>query len=156
MEERIPVKQGENPKAAQPSKPKRVSPYAQFGTDKEAEKVGIVLDYGDYRIRVARAGGANAKFQELFRDRMRPHWRKQQNGTLSEELANDILIGCFVDAVVLGWEDVVDLAGNPIPFNRNNAIKLFTEVPELFRDVREQSADYHNFRLAEVNGALGN
>ena len=37
------------------------SPYDIFKTDATTETEGLVLDYGDFQIRIARAGGSSAE-----------------------------------------------------------------------------------------------
>jgi hypothetical protein len=52
----------------------------------------------------------------------------------------------YVETVVLGWEGMLDAAGNPLPFNKENALKLFTDLPDLFQDVMEQAGKLALFR----------
>lgn len=131
-------------------------PYEDFQTDPDAEREGVKIDFGKYSVRVARAGGENTKFQRLFRQRIKPYWRQYENQTLSEELSNKIILSCFADAVVLGWENVRDRKGELIPYSRENVIKVFTELPDFFRMVREEAMKFGNFLAGEVEQAAGN
>lgn len=132
------------------------TPYDLFETDKDMEQTGIWVDYGSFRFKVARAGGANEKYSRLLRNRMKPHRRKVQTGTMDEETAAIILRETFVDAVLLEWTGVVDREKNPLEFTRENANKLFTDLPELFNDLYRQCMEISNFRRLEVEEDLGN
>lgn len=131
--------------------------YSLFGTDKNMEQTGVILDYGNAgKIKIARAGGSNTKFSKVLEAKMRPYRRQYEAGTMSDEVANTMLIEAFAEAVVLGWEDIKGPDGKNLKFSRENAIKLFTDLPDLFVDVREQSMKVSNFRMVEVEADAGN
>jgi len=122
------------------------SPYSLFATDNKLETDGITLDYGAFKIRIARAGGANRKFQQVLEAKLKPHRRQIQTETLADELAHRLIIEAYAEAVLLGWDGVVDAAGQPLAFTRDNAIRLMTDLPDLFRDVQEQATKAALFR----------
>lgn len=126
-------------------------PYAMFQTDPKAEaSEGIVLDYGSFRIRVARAGGANAAFKRLMSDKLRPYRKQLDLGTIDEDLAQKILVEVYSESVILGWEGVTDEKGQALPFTRTNVAKLLTDLPDLFRDIQEQAASLSNFKAEQL------
>lgn len=124
-------------------------PYSVFKTDKTLEREGIVLDYGDFKIKIARAGGANIAFQRALAEKVRPYRRQIDAGTLPDDVAEKLFLEVYAESVVLGWEGVTDENGEPLPFTKENAVKLFSDLPDLFRDVQNQAASIANFR-AEV------
>lgn len=131
--------------------------YDLFGTDKELEKDGIVLNYGKGgKIKIARAGGANSRFAKALETKMRPYRRQFEAGTMDETVANDLLLEAFAETVVLGWEGVQDREGNELAFTRENVTKLFKDLPDLFTDVREQAMKFANFRVTQVEADAGN
>lgn len=132
------------------------SPYTQFETDAALETEGVVLDYGEFRIRIARAGGANKKFAKVLEAKLKPYRRQIANDTLDEEVARRIQIEAYADAIVLGWDDMKGRDGKPLAFSRDNCIRLFNDLPDLFADVREQSAKVALFRREEIEEAAGN
>lgn len=132
------------------------SPYEVFETDKDLETEGRWIDYGgagEYLI--ARAGGANKKYSNLLQKRMKPYRRQMEAGTLDNEKAKDILIGAFVDAVLLDWKGVNNREGEALDYTRDNAIQLFKDLPMLFEDLQKMSMDFAVFRRAEVEKDLG-
>lgn len=119
--------------------------YSQFKTDSETEKNGIWVpvalteDHKQVMFKLARAGGSNQKYLKVLEARTKPLRRLIANETLDVKLADEVMMEVFADAVVLGWENVTDEEGNPLPFSRENVIKVFKDLPDLFNDVREQA-----------------
>lgn len=131
-------------------------PYSVFLTDKALEKEGIVLDYGDFKIKVARAGGANAAFQKALTAKVRPYKRQLDAGTIPDDVAEKLFLDVYAEAVVLGWEGVTDENGKPLPYSKENAVKLFSDLPDLFRDVQNQAAAISNFRAEVTEDTIKN
>lgn len=129
--------------------------YDLFKMDENIEKTGIVLEYGfdknskPIRIRVARAGGSNTRFDKLLEQRLKPYRRQIQTDTMDRALLEDIMMNVFAETVILGWENVDDKDGNVIPFSKENCIKLFKDLPDLYRDIQEQSTKVALYR-AEI------
>lgn len=143
-----------------------------FSTNKEFEQGGIWLDYGQFRIKVARAGGFNRAFALRMDAVMKPYRRAIESETMDVALADRLLRTIYVDTVVKAWEvrrpaegeepgdDDPWVAGmdNPddddvlLEFNKDNVTRTFELLPDLFRDVREQATKSALFRkdIAEV------
>lgn len=142
--------------------------YSMFQTDKSLETEGIWYDFDDETgFRLARAGGANVKFAKAVEEKTRPHRRQIDNGTIDPEVGNRLLIEAFVGTVLLDWKGVRgpakgkdekgnDIPGDPVPFNRANAIKLLTDMPDLFNELRDESTKMANFRNKVVEDDAGN
>lgn len=131
-------------------------PYSVFRTDKALEKEGIVLDYGDFKIKVARAGGSNTAFQKALTAKVRPYKRQLDAGTIPDDVAERLFLDVYAESVVLGWEGVTDENGKPLPYSKENAVKLFTDLPDLFRDVQNQAAAISNFRAEVTEDTIKN
>lgn len=124
--------------------------YKTYKADDDLEKQGITLQLGeDVSIRLARAGGSNQKYGKLFGEKIKPYRRQMDNGTLDDAVASRIMAEVYADTIVLGWSGVTDENGNHLEFTRDNCIKLFTDLPELFRVVQEEAGRLANFRQAE-------
>lgn len=129
-----------------------MSLYNDFATAPNLETDGIFLDYGlnskkqSIRIRVARAGGANAKFAKVVEFKFRPHKRAIANDSMDRKLADKLMIEAYAESVVLGWSGVEDKDGTELEFTVENVKKLFTDLPELFKDVQEQTQKFSLFR----------
>lgn len=135
-----------------------MSLYKQFKTDENCEKNGIWLEYSHsddngkpVRIKIARAGGSNIKYLKTLEMKSKPYRRQLQNDTLDITVADEMLKEVYADSVILGWENVTDDKGVELPFNRINCLKLLSDLPDLFADIREQSTRAALFR-ADLNG----
>ena len=126
--------------------------YKSYGTNKALEQTGIDLRYSDdCVITIARAGGSNKAFLKAAeRAQRKLNTRKPNN-----EQAMQILREVYADAIILKWEGVEDKDGNEIPFTRDNVIKVLTDLPDLFFDIKTQAENAELFRdeaLEEVSG----
>ncbi|MDY0212552.1 MAG: hypothetical protein RBR06_06065 [Desulfuromonadaceae bacterium] len=131
--------------------------YKAFKADGNMEKDGIDLPYGEgVSIRIARAGGSNSRYGKLLGERLKPHRRQMDNGTLDDKVAERIMAEVYADAVLVGWQGVTDADGAPLEFSRDNCIRLLLDLPELFRDIQEQAGRVANFRKAELEADAKN
>jgi hypothetical protein len=142
------------------------SPYSNYKTDASMEKEGVWVDMGDFQIRLSRAGGSNQQFIKLLEKASRPYRRQLANNTLSNEVANSLLIDAYVSGIIKGWrtkEDngtwknvVFDEQGKEIPFSKENAKKLLSDLPDLFTDIQQQANYIYHFQKQEVEEIVKN
>ena len=131
--------------------------YRKFQQDSRLEQNGIELNLGEVgRFTIARAGGSNQNFAKAFKRLTQPYRRAIASGSLDDKTSQEILIAAHVEATILGWEGVTDESGNPLPFSKENAKKLFTDLPELFEEIRRASEDAANFRAFVMEESAGN
>lgn len=139
-----------------------MSLYSMFQNDANLERDGIVLEYGvnaaklPISFRIARAGGSNEAYTKRMTHRMKPLRRQIQTETLDPETAKKVVMEVFVETVLLGWENVDDADGNPLPFTRDNALKLFNDLPDLYLDITEQAQKAALFRKEIQEADAGN
>jgi hypothetical protein len=131
--------------------------YAAFKTNSKREQEGVVLDMGDAgKYKIARAGGANSKFSRRLAVLTKPHRRAIQTDTIDRKVADEILATAYAETVLIGWEGVSGEDGNELAFSKENAIKLFTDLPDLFKQIRETAEDMTLFREELAEGDAGN
>lgn len=130
--------------------------YAAFQTDPNLEKNGVLIDYGDFKFLIARAGGENKRFTKMLQQKMRPHARAAAAGTLSDEVSTRVVRECFCRTVLLDWEGVTDAEGNPLPFSVEAAEKVLTDLPDLFEDLLDQAKKVSNFLAQTREESSGN
>jgi len=139
-----------------------MSLYSTFKTDQSLEKDGIVIEYGTddeenpIRFRVARAGGGNKKFAKQLQIALKPHRRAMQTETMSDALADKIYREVFCKTVLLGWENVTDESGKILDFTFENAMKILSDLPDLFEDLKAQASKVSLFRQEVLDSDLGN
>lgn len=129
-----------------------MSLYKSFKTDANLEKSGIELEYGENSkgqpilIRIARAGGANSAYNKRLEVLTKPYRRQIQTETIDNKVLEKIVAQAFAETVVLGWEGVEDEANNELPFSVDNVVKLFNDLPDLYKDIQEQAQKTALFR----------
>lgn len=139
--------------------------YDNFKTDPVREEEGVFLDYGDFRIRVAYAGGTNKKYAKYAEAQLRPLRRAIDSGNLDNERAQPVMRDIYAKTIILGWQrnidgkwvdGIEDVDGETIEFNYDNVVRTLTNLPHLFFDIQEQSGKIVNFRAEEMKEELGN
>lgn len=139
-----------------------MSLYNQFETNKEAEVEGVEVEYGANadktvpKFRISRMSKANKKYTKALERATRPHRRAIELETMNNDLAERLFMGVFVDTVLLGWSNVQDREGKNIAFNKENALKLFTDLPELYDDLQEKAKKASLFREEAIEEEAGN
>ncbi len=138
-----------------------MSMYDQLHTDPALETKGVEVDYGSLRVTLARAGGANKKYEKLLDARSKPHRRAMKTETMDNEVAIGIMCEVYADSIILHWEAKnakgeweVGVEAKPkkqgdpvkvLPFNRENVLQAMVDLPELlvwFKEDAEKLALY--------------
>lgn len=139
------------------------NPFADFETDAKAEREGIKLDFGGYWFYVARLGGKNQGYKKALNKSLKPHRLAMDNDLLSPDEVVSLLVQPFVSDVLRGWGsklhgegNLVDRNGDAIPFTAENAMEVFTKLPDLFTRVSQRASDHENFLLSNRKAAEGN
>lgn len=129
-----------------------MSLYKTFQTSQHLEKNGIELQYGEndkgeeILIRIARAGGANSAYNKRLEALVKPYRRQITSETIDNKVLEKLILQAFAETVILGWSGVEDAEGNALECTVDNVIKLFTDLPDLFKDVQDQAQKSVLFR----------
>ena len=95
------------------TKKQRKGGYGSFRSDIDAEQEGVVLDYGPFRVTIARAGGSNKAYERVLEALTKPYRRAIQLETLDAKVSEKIMKEAMAKAVILNWEVLVDADGLP-------------------------------------------
>jgi len=147
-----------------------MSLYSQYKTNTEYEKKGVTFQFGDYRIVLARAGGANARYQKVLTAKMKPYRRAIQNGSLDNETEIRIMRETFIDCCIIDWltksvaeDGTVDWKkgiegpdGTLKPVNKENLLAVYEDLPDLFIEHQNLANDMNNYRAEEIEADVGN
>jgi hypothetical protein len=145
---------------------KKNSLYDLYKTDSNLEKLGkeVIFADGAVKIKLARAGGANQKFEKILTANSKPYRRAIQAELISNEKANELLMATYAEAVVMSWETLVEkedgteeyvnglmLEGSDDiqPATKENILKVFKAVPDLFKEIAEEANKLTNYRSYE-------
>lgn len=131
--------------------------FKNYKTDKSAEVNGVPVTVGineDDKSKInfilARAGGNNKAYGAALTTKSEPHAQAIAAGALPEELAEEITKEVFVDSVLKGWENVRDADNKPLEFSKENALKLFDELPDLFEELALKARKISTFKTANL------
>ena len=142
-----------------------MSMFSQFKTDAELETNGIELDYGEYAVRIARAGGANKTYQKTMERETKPYRRAIETGVLPNERMTDILMKVFAEAVVLDWQvgeegrrkrGIETEDGKIVEPTPAAVHAVFKALPDLFWDIHEQANKIALFRRVALENEAKN
>jgi hypothetical protein len=139
-----------------------MSLYKEFETNQAAEVEGKFVEYGandDGSIpafKLARMSKVNKRYTKALERATRPHRRAIEMETMNNELAERLFREVFVDTVLLDWRNVQDREGKKLAFNRENALKLLTDLPELYDDLQEKAKKASLFRDDASEKEAGN
>lgn len=133
-------------------------PYAAFATDETVEQEGVWLEYPSYEfaIRVRRAGETNRAFTQRMDAKLKPYKRALDTGTMDPAILLRVSREVFAETILVDWKGVVDEKGKPMSFNKDNALKLLTDLPDLFNDIVLQAKDAGLFRKYLAEAEAGN
>jgi len=136
--------------------------YTMFGTDKSTEQEGLLIQYTDVRFRIARAGGSNQRFRKLLQAKLKPYRHQLDNDTMDDRMSEQLMREAVAEAVLLGWETRVvaedgterwepwlETPDGKLEYTPANGVRVFTDLPELFREIQKASNNVSLFRKAE-------
>lgn len=135
--------------------------YKEFKADDRATSDGVWIEYdvgakSPVRFRVRQAGGTNPAYLKALEKHTKPLRRRYRNGDIPLDKVNGALVHVFAEAVITGWENVEDEAGRPLAFNRENVVKVLTDLPFLFEDIKDQAGNFDLFRAELREADAGN
>lgn len=138
-----------------------------FKTDARAEIEGVEIEVGinDHNqkpitILLSRMSTSNKRYTKELNRVTKPHQSAIQNDAMDNDLARKMLQEVFTDTILLGWGNLpkseltgVETDTELLEFNRENALALFKELPDMYDDWEGRANKAAAFREAdrEVN-----
>lgn len=136
------------------------SAFEIFASNPKSEADGVWNDFGDFKIRIARAGGANKRFVRVMEAKTKPYLRAIKTETLDPDIANRIFMECYAQCVITGWEcntakqgeeakwePVVEVEpGIYEAFSDAAVLKALVALPNLFEDIKNQAGGFASFK----------
>lgn len=134
-----------------------MSLYEDFATDQSLESSGVVRNFGDFWIKIARAGGSNKAYQRALKRRTDKVRRAMELNKLPVEESNRIMVEVYADTIVLDWggDGMVNRDGTPLPFNRDNVVKVLTDLPDLFLQIAKDANEADTFKAETLKADAG-
>lgn len=140
--------------------------FAEFKTDKDLEAQGkeFVYTAGDgkpvFKVRLARAGGSNKKYEQV-RERVTAPYRRLQ--TLTDEMGRQIGLEVFSEAIVVAgsWETfdrdtntyvkgIETDSGEVVPATPEIIVEVMKALPDLYELLATQAFNMHNYQAVAL------
>lgn len=118
-----------------------------FKTDSKLERDGVWFKVGEsVAFCLRRFGGGNSqKLKLAMAKHHKPKARLIELDQLTIDEVNHIMAKVFVEACLVDWRGV-EVDGEPLECNFDNAVKFFTELPELFETLWKYTQDFESFK----------
>lgn len=152
--------------------------YEMFEMDADLEREGISVNYGSVKLLLARAGGRNKAFKDIFQGKAKKYRSQIDQEILSDDVADKIMAESYAEAVVLGWwtrvedehgepvldkngdeqwkDHVINKKGKKVKYSVEECVRFFMDLPDLFADVQRMASKAANFRKEEEEADAGN
>lgn len=123
-------------------------------SDERIEEDGVDLNFGKGRvITIRRAAASNRKYKTAMARTFKPHQKIGGTLTVDDETAEQLLREVYAESIVVGWKGFIGPDGKHVTFSKANCIELFTDAPEIFDHVKNESAKFSNFAKGDVEAA---
>lgn len=147
-----------------------MSLYKNFKTNSKLEQEGVLLDLGVVRIRLARAGGGNQRYNAAMEKISKQHGKAVEVGALENVRAMTILREAYADTVILDWEtNTADVGDEPVfvrgiesedgellPVTRENVVNTLKALPDLFTTIQSTAQNMQLFRQSLLDDVVKN
>lgn len=100
---------------------------------------------------IARAHSSN----QLFAKACKSNYEKGIPNMSEEELL-EANLAIFLDANLIGWENILDRKGKVLPFSKENAKTLLTDLPEVFEKLQREASELSNYLKSAEEKAVKN
>lgn len=118
-----------------------------FKANSGLEQDGVDFDIGEgISFKVRRFGPSNVRVKSAMATYYKPYAKQVELGTLPAEKSLEINAKVFVDTCLVSWEGVLDEAGKPLECNKENALKLFKQLPDLFETLWKHANSFENYK----------
>lgn len=121
--------------------------YKQFESDSDLETAGIVIQFDGCSFKCKRPGGANKEFGPAWEEATRPYNSLINRNQMPRKLFNQLLAEVYADKVIVGWTNVEDRDGTVLEFTKENVVKILIDLPEVFRQIKEELNDYQSWLI---------
>jgi len=127
---------------------------SELKTDENLENEGVWVTLpSKIRLKIGRSGSEAWKreYGKIHRERARGF----RQGKVPDDLLEEIVLEAMARTILLGWENIEDDNGLPIPYSVENARKLLS-VREIRDDVTALSQENDLFRAEQIEDIAGN
>ena len=140
-----------------------MSLYTQNYVSKKSAKDGVWVEMfcgegvPNARFKLAyRCFSTNPDYGAAFTKVIVDNRSKVEEGALSKAEDDHLMLCLFCEYILLDWEGVADLKEKEIPFNKENAIRVMTDLPPVYDYLKQRSVEISLFQQKDEKKQLGN
>lgn len=129
----------------------------EIKSDMKKVENGVLVDYAA-GIKLRIASSDNLQYKN-YRDRLlKPHTRRIRSKSITSSEILDIIKPAAAKHLLVGWENIEDENGQPIPYSEAKAFEFFQDptLSDLYSFVTETAGEAEVFRLELMKDAEGN
>jgi hypothetical protein len=130
---------------------------SSFRIDAKKVNSGVLCEYADgVKFLVARK--PNDAFEQMMEDLVQPHLASIRAGTFDKKLDQQITKEAVAKTVLLGWENLTDDEGQPIPYTPEKALEILNDpaYADIYRFILTMASSQQLFRVKEQERAEKN
>lgn len=138
-----------------------MSLYKKFETSKKLSEQGARLEFSaneDGTIPtfiIARAHMGNQRYAKVISEVFPTDIAVKLNKMEKAEV-DKLELTAFVRANLLGWENILGRDEQPLDFNEDNALALFTDLPEVYGACYNFARDINNYLKVNEEASVKN
>ncbi len=117
-----------------------------FKTNPDLEKNGVWFEISDEIAFLVRPfKSTNPRFKAAMANHYKPFARQMDMGTLEQDKAFEVSLKLFLDVCLVDWRGV-EIDDKPTEYNKENALKFFKALPELFDTLWNYAKDFSSYK----------
>lgn len=133
-----------------------MSLYSKFKTDPSKVTKGIKVQIDESIFIIRPMNNENKEYQKAMADFQNANRVQLKTNTISDEKLRLMVREIFCETVLVGWKNVADENGNLMEFNKENAVKLLTDLDFIYTTLLEVAADHNSFMQSVKESDLKN
>jgi hypothetical protein len=125
--------------------------FTEYATNEKAEIEGTIMEVGEAKLTIARIGNKkySRKLSKLYERNRKLLERKDDS---ADALSDKIMIEVLSETILLGWEGIDDEDGKPMPYSKENAVKLLglKDFRKVIMELAGDDAEFKAHKDVEV------
>ena len=139
-----------------------MSLYKNWSMDPAKEVNGVAVEFeanDDGTIPtfiVSRMGATNKPYLRALEQAQKPYQRQIQLKTINKEFHEKLILEVFATNIIKGWSNIQDENGNILTFNKENSVKILTDLPEIYDNLFAVAMSADMFKKDELEDSAKN
>jgi len=139
-----------------------MSLYKNWSTDINKEVNGIPVEFeanDDGTVPtfiISRMGATNKPYLRALEQAQKPYLRQIQLKTMDKDKHEKLILEVFATNIIKGWSNIQDENGNVLAYSKENAVKILTDLPEIYDNLFQVAMSADMFKKDELEESAKN